>query len=100
MLRAKRLLTDRERPLVERSRAGEIALGLTQVGEVVEVSRNFRIPRPVNLSVDRQCALEERTCAGEVALGLKEARKVVEALRDVGMLGTERVLANRKRPFM
>jgi hypothetical protein len=40
-----------------------------------------------------------RRRTGEVALGLKQAAKVVEARRRSGMLGAERLLADRQRPL-
>ena len=45
---------------------------------------------------DRQRALEERPRSGEIALGLKQACEVVEARRGQGMLGPERLLADRQ----
>ena len=41
MLGAERLLPDRQRALIERPRAGEVALGLKQQGEVVEARRRI-----------------------------------------------------------
>ena len=45
MLRSERLLADCERPLEERPRGGEIALGLKQAGEVVETCGGFGMLR-------------------------------------------------------
>ena len=42
----------------------------------------------------------ERPRAGEVALVLKQEGEVVEARGGLGMLGAERLLADRQRPFV
>ena len=90
MLQAERLLADRQRPLVERPRAGEVALALKDDGEVVEAGRSRAMLRAERLLAGRERPLEERSRGGEVALGLKQAGEVVEALRGVRMLGAER----------
>ena len=82
---------------IERPRAGEVALGLKQAGEVVEARRRIGMLGAERLLADRQRALEERPRAGEVALGLKQDGEVVEARRRIGMLGAERLLADRQR---
>ena len=60
MLGAERLLVDRQRALEERPRAGEVALGLKQEGEVVEARRRLGMLGAERLLADRQRALEER----------------------------------------
>ena len=99
MLGAERLLVDRQRPFVEHPRAAEVALGVKEAGEVVEVRRNVRMLKAVHFFVDRQRPLVERPRAGEIALGLEQDGEVVEALRGVGMLRAERLLADRERPL-
>jgi hypothetical protein len=89
-----------KRPLVERSRAGQVALGLKQEREVVVVGRNFRMLTAVHFFIDRQRALEERPRVGEVALGLKQTGEVVEAHGGVGMPEAERLLADRERSLV
>ena len=87
MLGAERLLADRQRPLVERPRAGEVALGLKQAGEVVEARGGRGMLGAERLLVDRQRPLVERPRAGEVALGVKQAGEVVEARGGPGCSG-------------
>ena len=60
MLGAERLLADRQRPLVERPRAGEVALVLKQAGEVVEARGGRGMLGAERLLADRQRPLEER----------------------------------------
>ena len=62
--RAERLLADRQRALEQRPRAGEIALGPKQAGEVVEAQRRIRVFGAERLLSDRQRALEERPRGG------------------------------------
>ena len=77
MLGAERLLADRQRALVERPRASEVALGLKQIGEVVEARRRIGMLGAERLLADRQRALIERPRPREVALGLKQDGEVV-----------------------
>ena len=58
MLGAERLLADRQRALEERPRAGEVALGLKQEGEVVEARRGVGMLGAERLLADRQRALD------------------------------------------
>ena len=67
MLGAERLLVDRQRPLVERPRAGEVALILKQMGEVVEARRGIGMLGAERLLSDRQRPLEKGPRAGEVS---------------------------------
>ena len=60
MVGAERLLADRQRALEERPRAGEVALGLKQAGEVVEARARYRVLGAERLLADRQRALVER----------------------------------------
>ena len=99
MFGAERLLADRQRPLVERPRAGEVALGLKQDGEVVEARGGVGMLGSERLLADRQRSLVERPRAGEVALVLKQEGEVVEARGGVGMVGPERLLPDRQRPL-
>ena len=64
MLGAERLLADRQRALVERPRAGKVALVLKQAGEVVEARRRIGMLGAERLLADRQRALVERPRAG------------------------------------
>jgi hypothetical protein len=64
VLRAKGLLADRQRPLVERPRAGEVALVLKQDGEVVEARRGRGMLGAERLLNDRERPLERRPRAG------------------------------------
>ena len=81
MLRAERLLADRQRALVEWPRPGEVALGLEQAGEVVEARRGIGMLGAERLLANRERALVERPRAGKVALVLKQAGEVIEARR-------------------
>ena len=62
---------DRQRPLEERPRAGEIALVPKQEGEVVEARGGQGVLGAERLLVDCHRSFEERPRGGEVALGLK-----------------------------
>ncbi len=97
MLRAERLLPDRQRALVERPRPRKVALVLKQEGEIVEALRRIGMLGAERLLADCQRALEERPRPGKVALVRKQAGEVVEARRRIGMLGAERLLADRQR---
>jgi len=68
MLRVKRLLADRQRPLAERPRAGEVALGPKQTGEVVEANCGVGMLGAERLLADRQRPLEERPGAAARSL--------------------------------
>jgi hypothetical protein len=85
MLGAERLLVDRERPLVERPRAGEVALGLKQLGEVVEARGGPGMLGAERLLADRQRPLEERPRAGEVAWALSRRPRLLrlDSLHDL-----------------
>ena len=60
MLRAERLLDDRQRPLVKRLRPGVVPLRLKQVSEVVEARRRIGMLRAERLLADRQRPLVKR----------------------------------------
>jgi hypothetical protein len=76
---AKGLLADRQRPLVERPRACEVSLLVSEAGEVVEAPRGIRLLGAEGLLVDRQRPLVERPRACEIALALQQESEVVEA---------------------
>ena len=59
MLGAERLLANCQRPLVERPRAGEVALGLMQIGEVLEAPRGIGMLGAERLLSGRQRPLEK-----------------------------------------
>ena len=44
---------------------------------------------------DRKGALVEWPCPRKVALSLEHARKIIETCRSMGMLGAERLFADR-----
>ena len=73
MLGAERLLADRERALVERACAGEIALVQEQVARLLRLVADVGMLGAERLLADRQRALVERPRAGEIALGLQQA---------------------------
>ncbi|MFZ0496626.1 MAG: hypothetical protein WAM10_13660, partial [Methylocella sp.] len=60
MVRAERLLADRQRALMERPRASKVTLGSKQAGEVVEARRRIGMLGAEHLLIDRQRALMER----------------------------------------
>ena len=61
MLGVERLLNDRQRALVERPRAGKVALGLEHVCKISEARRRIGMLGAEHLIVDRQRPLVERS---------------------------------------
>src|SRR5260370_1038855 len=68
---ADRLLPNRQRALIERPRPGKVALGLKQVGEVVEARRRLGMLGAEDLFADCQRIAKKR-------LGLRVSRAPVE----------------------
>src|ERR1700674_2147674 len=100
MLRAERLLADRQCAVVERPRSRKVALSLKQAGEVAEVRRRFGMLGAVHLLVDRQRAVVERSRPRKVTLVMKHAGEVVEDRCRIGMLKAKRLLVNRQRALV
>jgi len=87
MVRAYRLLADRQRAFEEGARAREIALVLKQAGEVVEIDRRTWMLGAERLLIDRQRALKQRPRVGEEALHLEQESEVIQAGRCRGCSG-------------
>ena len=83
--------------LVERLGLGVAALGLVQLGQVVERLCDIGVVGAQRLLVDRQRALIERLGLGVAALVLVQQGQVVERCSHIGVVGAERLLADRQR---
>src|SRR5215475_6261090 len=78
MLGAERLLADRQRAFVERTRPGKVPLRLKQKRKVVEADRRLGMLAPEHLLTDRQRTFFEWPRPRKITLGLKQHGKVVE----------------------
>ncbi len=78
MLRPKRLLVDRQRPLVERLGLGVLALDAVKLRQVIEARGYQGVLRPKRLLQDRERAFVEWLGLAVAALGVIDQRQVVE----------------------
>src|SRR5450755_3682063 len=96
MVRAERLLEDRQRSLVEHLRSAVTAERQIHIAKIVEALRNLWIVRAARALCDRDGTFIERLCLRVVPLKDMDVSKVVERGRDVRGIGTERVLEDRE----
>jgi len=100
MVRAKGLLRDRQRALVERLGLRVLALGAVEQCEVVQARGDIGMVRAKGLLRDRQRALVERLGLRVLALGVVERCEVVQARGDIGMVRAEGLLIDRQRALV
>ena len=82
MVGRKCLLVDRDRTLIERLGLGIAALGIVELGKIVEGAGDIGVVGRKRLLGDRQRTLIERLGFAIAALGVIELRKAVEVCAD------------------
>ena len=99
MVRAERLLADRQRALVERLGLGVAALVVVQRRQVVQRCGVVGMVRAQRLLADRQRALVERLGLGVAALVVYSTARLFSDVATSGWFA-ERLLADRQRPLV
>src|SRR5258705_8430791 len=92
-------LADRERTLVGRARAGQIALRRQDDAEVIEAGAHRAVVRAEQSLANRQTTLQQRAPGDRITREERDVTNVVERRRREGMVRAERALADRERAF-
>ena len=86
-----RLLRSRQRTFEQASRRGEIALFMTELGEIGKIVRRVRVIGAESSLVDRQRPLRSWRAAARSPSSLSRRPKITNSCRRRRMVGTERL---------